>query len=303
MRALANFQEYQDFLHFRRRGPRTAGDTTEEQEAIPPIERMEVAQAELDGALAESLLTRIMQAPPDFFESLVLDLLQAMGYGGTDPDSVRHLGRSGDGGVDGVIDQDRLGLDQVYVQAKRWDPARPVNRPDVQAFVGALEGQRAGKGVFITTARFSPGAIEYARSLSRRVVLIAGNRLTDLLVTHNVGGADASRLRGEGVGRGLLQYRPRLAVRREVTFDDPKIARAWHHLEEFNARCAEFASTQPSEVIQEPGGGYRALFDEPPDELAAIFGDFVHNLRSALDHAVTSLATPNRRPTSAAFGS
>jgi len=186
MRVLNTFQEYRDYRS-RRREPVTEQHLEAIDDPTPPIERIEVAHAELDAALAETLLNRIMDSPPEFFELLVLDLLRAMGYGGTTPEAIRHLGGSGDGGVDGVIDQDRLGLDQVYVQAKRWNPGRAVDRADVQAFVGALEGKRASKGVFITTARFQSSATEYAGSLSRRVVLIDGNQLTDLLIRHNVG--------------------------------------------------------------------------------------------------------------------
>jgi len=149
-----------------------------------PVEKMEQAVSEIESALAAELLARIMESSPTFFENLVLDLLVAMGYGG-EPAMRQHVGGSGDEGIDGVIDEDRLGLDQVYVQAKRW--SNPVGRKEIQAFVGALEGKRATKGVFITTSTFNQNAHEYAKGLTRRVVLVDGARLGELLVLHGVG--------------------------------------------------------------------------------------------------------------------
>ena len=122
---------------------------------------------------------------PSFFERLVIDLLVKMGYGGNRREAGRAIGRSGDGGIDGVIDEDRLGLDIIYVQAKRWDAT--VGRPEIQRFAGALQGQRARKGVFITTSGFSRDAEEYASSIESRIILIDGNRLAFLLVDYNVG--------------------------------------------------------------------------------------------------------------------
>jgi restriction system protein len=167
--------QFPEFLAFRGRRRDSIERTTGQAEAPDrdPVETMEVAHAEAEATLANELLVRILDSTPLFFENLVLDLLEKMGYGGLDPAMRRHLGGSGDEGVDGVIDQDRLGLDQVYVQAKRWRD-NPVGRRDIQAFVGALEGQRASRGVFITTSTFNANARDYARSLSRRVVLIDG---------------------------------------------------------------------------------------------------------------------------------
>jgi restriction system protein len=180
-------RSYPEFLEFRSRSrnkaPDTATATIEESEG-GPVESMEQAVAEIEAALATELLARIMGASPTFFENLVLDLLIAMGYG-SDSSTRQHVGGSGDGGIDGIIDEDRLGLDQVYVQAKRW--SNPVGRREIQGFVGALEGNRATKGVFITTSDFNQNAREYVKSLSRRVVLIDGPRLGELLVRHGVG--------------------------------------------------------------------------------------------------------------------
>jgi restriction system protein len=177
---------FPEFVAFRtRHRPAAVGEPAQAEEPErDPVESMEQALVDIEAALAGELLVRIMESSPQFFEELVLDLLEAMGYGG-EPTMRRHLGGSGDEGVDGVIDEDRLGLDQLYVQAKRW--SNPVGRREIQGFVGALEGKRAGKGVFITTSTFNQNAREYAAGLTRRVVLIDGQRLGELLVRHGVG--------------------------------------------------------------------------------------------------------------------
>jgi restriction system protein len=133
------------------------------------------------------LLTRVMEQSPSFFEHLIVELLVAMGYGGSHEDAARQLGKSGDGGIDGVIDEDRLGLDRIYVQAKRYAAGTSIGRPDVQGFVGSLVGIGASKGVFVTTSTFSKQALEYAKSLQQRVILIDGTRLTELMVEFGVG--------------------------------------------------------------------------------------------------------------------
>lgn len=140
----------------------------------------------MQSALRAELLERIVQNTPAFFEQLIVDLLIAMGYGGSHKNAAIQLGRSGDGGVDGVINEDRLGLDRVYVQAKRYADTT-VGRPDVQAFVGSLVGHGATKGVFVTTSTFSSQARDYIKHLAQRVILIDGNRLTDLMIEYSVG--------------------------------------------------------------------------------------------------------------------
>jgi restriction system protein len=122
---------------------------------------------------------------PQFFEQLVVDLLVSMGYGGTRQDAGKAVGGSGDGGIDGVINEDLLGLDTVYIQAKRWD--NPVGRPEVQRFAGALLGNRSGKGVLLTTSSFSKSALEYISTIDTKIVLIDGPYLVQLMVDHNVG--------------------------------------------------------------------------------------------------------------------
>lgn len=158
----------------------TASDQT-------PEEAIEAAFEALNESLAGDLLDRLLQTTPEQFEQIVVDVLVAMGYGGTRREAGQRLGRSGDGGIDGAIREDALGLDVIYLQAKRWSLDRNVSRPDVQAFVGALEGARARKGVFLTTTRFTNEAREYAKSVSVRVVLIDGSELTRLMLQHNVG--------------------------------------------------------------------------------------------------------------------
>jgi restriction system protein len=148
-----------------------------------PDDRLEQALTELRETVVAELVETLAQVLPEYFETVVLDLLHKMGYGTSRADLLR-VGRSGDGGIDGVISLDRLGLEKVYVQAKRWQSN--VGRPEVQAFYGALAGQRASKGVFITTATFSSQAIEFAASVER-VVLIDGAKLADLMIEHEVG--------------------------------------------------------------------------------------------------------------------
>ena len=152
-----------------------------------PEEQIEKAFRTISSALRTELLQRISQNTPAFFEELIIDLLVNMGYGGSRPDATAQLGRSGDGGVDGVINEDRLGLDRVYLQAKRYSEGNVVGRPEVQKFVGSLVGMGATKGVFVTTSKFSSDAIEYARHLSQRVILIDGQRLAELMIEHGVG--------------------------------------------------------------------------------------------------------------------
>lgn len=142
-------------------------------------------------ALAAELLDRVYDKSPEFFEQLVLDVLHGMGYGGSREDAAERLGRSGDEGVDGVIREDRLGLDLIYVQAKRWKNV--VGRPEIQRFFGALHGQRATKGVFITTSSFSKEAMDYADGVTPRVILVDGKELAQLMIEHAVGVTVARR--------------------------------------------------------------------------------------------------------------
>lgn len=148
-----------------------------------PDDRLGEAVSELRSAVADELLSTLGAVSPSFFESIVLDLLHRMGYGASRADLLR-VGGAGDGGIDGVISLDKLGLEKVYVQAKRWQST--VGRPEVQGFYGALAGQRASKGVFITTSGFTAQAIEFAKSVEK-IVLVDGPRLVQLMIDHEVG--------------------------------------------------------------------------------------------------------------------
>ena len=150
-----------------------------------PEELIESGARTIRKELAEEILQRIKGCPPVFFERLVVELLVKMGYGGTRQDAGRAIGRSGDEGIDGVIHEDRLGLDVIYLQAKRWENV--VGRPEIQKFVGALQGQRAKKGVFITISDFTKEAVEYVCNIDNKVVLINGALLANLMIDHNVG--------------------------------------------------------------------------------------------------------------------
>ena len=163
-------------------------ETAVEQPVSPtqqtPEERIDAAVKELEEAVARELLERISQAPPVFFEELVLELLHALGYGTSEEDLSR-VGGPGDAGIDGVISLDKLGFEKVYIQAKRWQGS--VGRPEVQTFFGALAGRRAKKGVFITTSKFTREAHDYGQQVSESVVLIDGIRLTALMIEYGVG--------------------------------------------------------------------------------------------------------------------
>lgn len=150
-----------------------------------PEEVLESAYQNIRQVLAEELLNRILSCSPTFFERLVVELLVKMGYGGSRKDAGERVGQSGDGGIDGIIKEDRLGLDTIYLQAKRWQGN--VGRPEIQKFVGALQGHRARKGVFITTSLFTTDAIDYVSRIDTKVVLIDGNQLSNLMMDFDVG--------------------------------------------------------------------------------------------------------------------
>lgn len=150
-----------------------------------PEESVEAAHLRLRSGLAAELMEKIKAMPPSFFEQLVVDLLIKMGYGGSRREAGQVVGRSGDEGIDGIISEDRLGLDVVYLQAKKWDST--VGRPEIQKFVGALHGRRAKKGVFMTTGTFSSEAQSYVEHIEPRVVLIDGRRLAELMIDFELG--------------------------------------------------------------------------------------------------------------------
>jgi restriction system protein len=180
---LKQFPEFVEFQTVRKE------DETEiESEKVTektPEESLEFAYQKIRRDLSAELLNKIKGASPAFFERLVVELLVKMGYGGSRKDAGKAIGGSGDGGIDGIIKEDRLGLDIIYIQAKRWDGM--VGRPEIQKFVGALQGQRAKKGVFLTTSRFSDDARDYASSIDSKVVLIDGVQLAQLMIDNEIG--------------------------------------------------------------------------------------------------------------------
>jgi len=160
-------------------------DEQKPSDTLTPSEHIEFGYQRIREELEEELLAKIKESSPAFFERLVVEVLVAMGYGGSRKDAGQTLGQSGDGGIDGVIKEDRLGLDAIYIQAKRWDSV--VGRPEIQKFAGALQGQRARKGVFITTSGFSKEASDYVSMIENRIVLIGGKQLTGLMIDFGVG--------------------------------------------------------------------------------------------------------------------
>lgn len=182
-------QRFEAFNEFRKKTTDINTDSIEsaipkENEATPE-EALDLAYKELRDDLATQLLTQIKSSHPSFFEKLVVDLMLKMGYGGPGDDAGTVTSYGHDGGIDGVINEDTLGLDVIYLQAKRWD--NTVGRPEIQKFVGALHGKRAKKGVFLTTSNFSADAIEYARTIDSKVVLIDGLKLSQLMIDYDVG--------------------------------------------------------------------------------------------------------------------
>jgi restriction system protein len=180
---LLRFPEFQEFRN--RRPAELTRSEPDREESATPEELLATTYEQLKQNLADELLEQIRKCSPSFFEKLVVRLLVAMGYGGTFEDAARAVGRSGDEGVDGIINEDRLGLDVVYIQAKRW--AGTIGRPEIQKFVGALQGQRARKGVFMTTASFTKDAMDYVSKINDKIVLIDGQRLAELMIEYDVG--------------------------------------------------------------------------------------------------------------------
>jgi restriction system protein len=189
---LLHFKEFIEFQS-RTRVDASPAQTDAEELAAPaettPVETIAKAVAEANSAVAAEVLQRVREREPAFLEQLVLNVLTALGYRGA-AGSAEHMGRSGDNGLDGVIRQDPLGLDQIYVQAKRYAAGHTVGRPEIQGFVGALHGAQADRGVFITTSSFTNEAVTYADRVAARVVLIDGITLARLMVTYNIGVQD-----------------------------------------------------------------------------------------------------------------
>jgi restriction system protein len=189
----AFLNQFQEFRQFKEKSAQTeARDSATVELPLTgrtetPDEIMRVAHRQIDASLAQELLDRIRAAPPDFFERLIVNLLLSMGFGGSAADAGRAIGRSGDDGVDGVIDQDALGLDRVYIQAKRYADGNNIGAGAIRDFFDSLDRHKATKGLFVTTSTFSASARETAEFLSKRIVLIDSEQLTKLMIRHNVG--------------------------------------------------------------------------------------------------------------------
>ena len=180
--------QFPEFVKFR--------ETKKEDEKVPdttgigpsetnPEEALESAYHELQQTLASDIIQAIKDCSHQFFERLVIDILVKMGYGGSRKEAGQAVGQAGDGGIDGIIKEDKLGLDIIFIQAKRWEGT--VGRPEIQKFAGALQGQRARKGIFITTSNFTKDALEYVNNIESKIILIDGQRLAELMIEHNVG--------------------------------------------------------------------------------------------------------------------
>ncbi len=185
MKVLSRFPEYQEFRNRKSANASDVDKNPPSADEMTPEEHIEYGYKQIRQKLSIEILDRIKKCPPDFFERLVVDLIVAMGYGGSRFDAGRAVGRSGDGGIDGIVKEDRLGLDVIYIQAKRWEGA--VGRPEVQKFAGALQGQRARKGIFITTSSFTREACDFASFIDTKMILIGGAELAELLIDHGVG--------------------------------------------------------------------------------------------------------------------
>lgn len=177
---LRNFAEFNEFID----------NKSKKIDKKPPDEKtpeeyIEYGYQNIFNSLSRDLLDKIKECPPAFFEKLVIDLLLAMGYGGSRQEAGKIVGKSGDGGIDGVINEDKLGLDSIYIQAKRWEGT--VSRPTLQQFAGALAGKKAKKGIFITTSSFTKEAMDYVSTIDSRIILIDGEYLTKLMIDHDIG--------------------------------------------------------------------------------------------------------------------
>ena len=185
-------QQFPEFIEFRSKHRQRVENAEGPEEEIlkTPAELLESAYQKLREDLSSELLKVVKECSPRFFETLVIDVLVKMGYGGTRKDAGKAIGQSGDEGIDGIINEDRLGLDVIYIQAKRWQG--PIGRPEIQKFAGALQGHRAKKGVFITTSTFTKDAEDYVAKIDSKIILIDGDELAQLMIDNNVGVASVS---------------------------------------------------------------------------------------------------------------
>lgn len=185
VKILSQYPEFVEFHHPPKHGKPSLPETPVDISSETPEEILQNAYQSIRNDLAGEILDRIKSNSPSFFESLVVDLMVTMGYGGSRSDAGQSIGKSGDEGIDGIIKEDKLGLDVIYLQAKRWEGT--VGRPEIHKFVGALHGKRAKKGVFITTGRFSEEAQEYVKTIDPKVILIDGKSLANFMIDFNLG--------------------------------------------------------------------------------------------------------------------
>ena len=184
---LKQFSEFVEFQTTKRGDEIVDVDSNDDVSIETPEEALETAYQKIRKSLAQDLLNKVITLSPAFFEKLVVELLVKMGYGGSIKDAGRAIGKSGDEGIDGTIKEDKLGLDIIYIQAKRWQPGNGVGRPELQKFVGALAGQGAKKGIFITTSSFTKDALEYVPRNETKIVLIDGQQLAQYMIDYNLG--------------------------------------------------------------------------------------------------------------------
>lgn len=185
LKFLKTLPEYIEYLESSKSEYKTTDVNLETEEAKTPEELIEQSFLTIQKALSQELITKVKSCNPYFFENLVVEFLVKMGYGGSLADAGKAIGKSGDEGIDGIIKEDKLGLDIIYIQAKRWEGN--VGRPEIQKFVGALAGQGAKKGIFITTSKFTPDALNYIPRNETKIVLIDGEKLTRLMIEYNLG--------------------------------------------------------------------------------------------------------------------
>jgi len=185
LRLLRDFPEYAEARDRHQQSRRERSSNDREEEAKTPEEQLEEAYEVLRENLASELLTQLKASSPAFFEKVVVEVLVKMGYGGSRKDAGEAIGRSGDEGIDGIIKEDRLGLDIIYIQAKKWED--PISRPEIQKFAGALQGKRARKGIFITTSRFCDTAREFVANIDSKIILVDGQQLAGYMIDFGVG--------------------------------------------------------------------------------------------------------------------
>lgn len=183
---LRQFEEFAEFVRPSRDGKESEATEEIDHAGATPEEILDSAYDKIRNALAQDLLSKVKASHPSFFERLVVELLVKMGYGGSIKDAGKATRFTNDEGIDGIIKEDRLGLDVIYVQAKRWEN-QSVGRPEIQSFVGALDGKRANKGIFITTSRFADNAIAYVETITKKVILIDGEQLANYMIDYGLG--------------------------------------------------------------------------------------------------------------------